>query len=114
MLRATILTVVSLRRTVEEWEVVVGDQVRSARFAADLDQRTLAARADVSVGAVRNLEGGNGSSLRTLIRVVRALDRLDWLEALAPPITVSPLRMLAARRSEPPRPRRASRRRSGD
>jgi len=90
---------------------VVGGQVRSARLAADLDQRTLAARADVSVGAVKNLEGGKGSSLRTLIPVVRALGRLDWLEALAPPITISPLRMLAAKSSEPSRPRRASRRR---
>ncbi len=93
---------------------MVGEQVRSTRLAADLDQRTLAGRADVSVGAVKNLEGGKGSSLRTLIRVVRALDRLDWLEALAPPITLSPLRMLAAQRSDPQRPRRASRRRSGD
>lgn len=93
---------------------MVGEQVRSSRLAADLDQRTLAARADVSVGAVKNLEGGKGSSLRTLIRVVRVLDRVDWLEALAPPITVSPMRMLAAKRSAPPRPRRASRRRSKD
>lgn len=93
---------------------MVGEQVRSSRLAADLDQRTLAERADVSVGAVKNLEGGKGSSLRTVIRVVRVLDRLDWLEALAPPITVSPMRMLAAKRSEPPRPRRASRRRSKD
>ncbi len=112
MLRATILSVVNLRRTVDEWEVVVGEQIRSTRLTADLDQRTLAARADVSVGAVKSLEGGKGSSLGTLIRVVRALDRLEWLESLAPPITVSPLRMLAAKRSDPPRPRRASRRRS--
>jgi hypothetical protein len=48
----------------------------------------------VSVGAVSNLERGNGSSLKTLVAVVKALGRADWLEALAPPVTVSPLQML--------------------
>lgn len=86
-------------RTVEEWEAVVGAEVRAARIAANLDQAALAARADVSLGALKNLEAGKGSSLKSVVRVVRALDRTDWLEALAPPITVSPLAMLAAKRS---------------
>lgn len=98
-------------RTVEDWEALVGDQIRAGRIAANLDQATLADRADVSVGAVRNLEGGKGSTLKTLIRVLRALDRTDWLEALAPPITISPLQMLATKRSSPgPRQRVVSRR----
>lgn len=88
-------------RTVEEWEREVGAQIRAARIDADLDQESLARIAGVSVGAVRNLERGYGSSLATLIRVVRALDRTDWLEALAPQVAVSPLDTLAqARRGE--------------
>jgi len=92
-------------RTVQEWEADLGEQVRAARIAAQLDQATLAERADLSLGAVKNLEGGKGSSLKTLIRVLRVLDRTDWLDALAPPITISPLQMLAAKRSAA-RPRR--------
>ena len=72
---------------------------------------TLAERADLSVGAIKNLEGGKGSSLSTLIRVLRVLDRTDWLESLAPPITVSPLQMLAAKRATAAPRRRASPRR---
>lgn len=87
--------------TVEEWGTLVGEQVRAARVAADLDQARLAALADVSVGALSNLERGKGSSLKTLVAVVRALGRTDWLESLAPPVTVSPMQMLRAKQQAP-------------
>lgn len=90
-----------ITRTVEEWEVEVGAQFRTARLAADLDQVALAELAGVSVGAVRNLERGAGSSLATVIRVARALGRTDWLMSLAPEVGVSPLDALAqSRRGE--------------
>jgi Helix-turn-helix. len=106
------MTVEQQYLTVPEWEARVGKQIRAARITANLDRATLAKRADLSVGAIQSLEGGTGSSLKTLIRVLRALDRTDWLEALAPPITVSPLRMLAADRSSPTERQRVSSRRS--
>ena len=73
-------------RTVEEWESYLGEQVRNLRIRANLDQIQLAGRADISLGALKNLEGGKGSSLKSLIKVMQALGRSDWLEALAPPI----------------------------
>jgi transcriptional regulator with XRE-family HTH domain len=88
-------------RTVEEWETLVGEQVRAMRIANDLDQTRLAELADVSVGALSNLERGKGSSLKTVVAVVRALGRTDWLEALAPPVTVSPIQMLRAKQRSP-------------
>ncbi|MDA8038124.1 MAG: helix-turn-helix transcriptional regulator [Actinomycetota bacterium] len=88
-------------QTIEEWEALVGEQVRASRVARDLDQARLAALADVSVGALSNLERGKGSSLRTVVAVVRALGRTDWLEALAPPVTVSPMHMLHAKQRSP-------------
>jgi transcriptional regulator with XRE-family HTH domain len=88
-------------RTVEEWETVIGEQVRNARIASDLDQKRLSERANVSVGAVSNLERGKGSSLKTLIAVVRAVGRTDWLDSLAPPVTVSPLQVLRAKQRSP-------------
>jgi len=87
--------------TVDEWEALVGEQIRRARIAADLDQVGLAEMADVSVGAVSNLERGKGSSLATLIAVVRALGRTDWLESLAPAVTVSPMQLLRAKQKTP-------------
>jgi transcriptional regulator with XRE-family HTH domain len=104
--------------TVAEWERHVGDQIRTLRVASDLDQAGLAALADVSVGALSNLERGKGSSLKTVVAVLRALGRTDWLEALAPSVTVSPIAMLRAKqrggrtrvrvRARNPRLRRAS------
>jgi transcriptional regulator with XRE-family HTH domain len=103
------MAVTDSKRTTEEWELALGAQVRALRIAEDLSQEDLAGRADISLGAVKNLEGGKGSTLRTVIRVVRVLDRTDWLEALAPPITISPLQVAAARAKAQPR-RRVSRR----
>jgi transcriptional regulator with XRE-family HTH domain len=93
---------VSIQRsnlTIQEWEALIGEQVRAARIASELNQAGLAAAADVSVGALANLERGSGSSLKTVVAVARALGRTDWLQSLAPPVTVSPLQLLRAKKS---------------
>lgn len=99
-------------RTIDEWEVVLGDQVRRVRIARDLDQAGLAELADVSIGAISNLERGKGSSLRTLVSVLRALGRTEWLESLAPAVGVSPMQLLRSKQKAPQPRRRASRRRT--
>jgi len=85
--------------TVEEWETLVGRQVRAARVANGLDQAQLASLANVSLATLSNMERGKGSNLKTLISVARALGRTDWLEKLAPAVTVSPMQMLRAKRT---------------
>jgi hypothetical protein len=60
----------------------------------------------VSVTALSSLERGKGSSLKTLVAVVRALGRDDWLQSLAPPVTVSPMQLLRARGGHSPQNRR--------
>jgi len=97
-------------RDIDEWESVVGEQIRRVRLAQNLDQAGLAELADLSIGAVSNLERGKGSSLHTVIAVVRALGRTDWLESLAPAVTVSPMQLLRSKRKAPRRRMRASRR----
>jgi transcriptional regulator with XRE-family HTH domain len=92
-----------------EWEARIGEQVRRVRLASGLDQVELASRSDVSIGALRNLERGGGSTLRTLVRIVRALDLQDWLDSLAPAVAVSPIEVLRStgtERSRVYRPRR--------
>jgi transcriptional regulator with XRE-family HTH domain len=91
--------VIDRKSTVEELELQVGHQVRAARVAAGLSQKELASLANISLATLSNLERGNGSSLRTLVAAARALGRTDWLESFAPVVTVSPMRMLKAKKS---------------
>jgi transcriptional regulator with XRE-family HTH domain len=90
-------------RTTEEWEVYLGQQIRNLRIRANLDQIELAGRADISIGALKNLEGGRGSALKTLIKVVQTLGRPDWLEALAPHVAISPMQLMQTQAAYKPR-----------
>ncbi len=91
--------------TIEELEATLGEQVRRSRIAQDLGQAELAQLADVSIRALGNLERGRGSSVATLIALVRALGRTTWLEDLAPAAQVSPMQMLRTSRRTPERTR---------
>jgi transcriptional regulator with XRE-family HTH domain len=99
-------------RTTDEWQQALGGWLRDARLARELDQQSVAERADISIKALRGLETGDGSSLGTLIKVVRALEREDWLEQLDEGAgEPSPLELLRESRNRPMRPQRAPRRR---
>ena len=99
-----------IEQTSQELEISLGEQLRALRVNRNIDQKTLAERAGVSVRALRNLEGGAGTTVRTLVLVVRALGRQDWLHRVGPVATINPLMLNRAAR---PR-QRASRPRSGD
>ena len=90
----------------EELERRLGEQLRALRIRAELDQVQLAALAGVGLSAVKSLESGKGSTLKTLVRVVRALGCTSWLDALAPQVSVSPLQLMrASAAAEHPRQR---------
>lgn len=72
----------------------LGDRLRQQRLNRDISQVALAARAGVSLGTLRNAEAGAGSSMTTLIRLLRALGMLHRLEALLPEPEPSPLQLL--------------------
>ena len=85
-------------------QVDLGDRLRQLRLNRNLDQAALASKAGISERTLRGLESGEGSSLITLIRVLKALDALASLDAIAPAPTVSPIAMLGRGRA----PQRAS------
>jgi transcriptional regulator with XRE-family HTH domain len=93
--------------TLGEWEAELGKQIRGLRLRQDLDQRRLAERAGIALNAVKNLETGKGATLRSLIQVLRVLNRTEWLGTLAPAVSISPVQML---KSKTPRQRASSRR----
>lgn len=82
--------------TLDELEADVGRQIRALRKRAGITQEELARNANLSTGTIRNLETGAGSTLATLISVLRVLERTDWLTTIAPPVSVSPLALLEA------------------
>jgi transcriptional regulator with XRE-family HTH domain len=79
------------------------------RLRQNLDQRQLAGRAGVALNVVKRLEGGKGATVTSLVKLLRALGREEWLGMLAPQVSISPLQMLKAR----PARQRASRVRDG-
>jgi len=78
----------------QELEAGLGESLRSLRLQRNIDQKTLGERAGLSLTAIKNLESGKGASIKTLVRVAKALGVQDWLLAVAPRITVNPLHMV--------------------
>jgi len=95
--------------TTDELEARIGAAIRQWRIDAGLSQDELAERASLSRSAIQQLEGGGGSRLETLVRVLRSLGRTDALDALAPRVGPSPIEQLAAQRRADRRTTRAPR-----
>lgn len=80
--------------TPNELQILLGERLKRLRLNRNLDQRTTAERAGVSERALRNLESGRGSTVETLLRILKALDHLQGIEMLAPEAGVDPLDLL--------------------
>jgi transcriptional regulator with XRE-family HTH domain len=91
-----------------ELQVELGRRLRQLRLSRNVDQRATAEKAGITRAALQNLEAGNGSSVQTLLRTLKALNYLEGIEALAPEPTVNPLALLKTKKA----PRRASHRRT--
>ena len=73
--------------TPDDKEALLGERLKSYRInMLRMDQATLAARAGISERTLRNLENGNGSTLKTYILVMSSMDRFSWLLAAAPEV----------------------------
>jgi transcriptional regulator with XRE-family HTH domain len=70
--------------TTNDWEILLGEQIRGLRLARNIDQIEMAARAGIALNAVKRLECGKGSTLTSMINVLRVLDKVKWLETLNP------------------------------
>jgi transcriptional regulator with XRE-family HTH domain len=81
-------------RTTTELETSLGIHLRALRLRQSLTQQQLAERAGLALGAVKNAERGRGARVKTVLRMLKALGRADWIDTLAPEISVSPLQML--------------------
>jgi len=90
----------------------LGRRLRQLRLSRNLDQRTVAEKAGISLRALSKLENGQGSTLETFLRTLRALDYVKGIESLAPEPTVNPLALLKTSK-QPQRVRRSRKRSEG-
>ncbi len=80
--------------TPQELEVALGSNLKALRLQKNLDRQTLCRQAGISENALRHLENGHGATLKTLVRVIKALNRGDWIAGLAPQVSINPLHMI--------------------
>ena len=92
-------------KTPGELQKMMGERLRALRLSRNLPQRDLAEKAGLSLRALHNLEAGAGSTIESLVRILKALGAADAIELLAPQPKVSPLMLL----KQGPQPRRAGR-----
>jgi len=98
-----------LQLTDEEILDEIGSRLRRHRLQANITQADLARQGGISLRTLGNIETGRDVQLGTLIRILRALGRLDSLNAFLPPAGVSPMELLRGQgmpRQRAGRPRR--------
>lgn len=86
-------SVANVTATPAELESWLGEQIRAERLRKNITMADLAILAGVSDQTIRALETGRGARVESLIRVVIALGRTDWLTSFRPPVTISPLQI---------------------
>lgn len=90
----------------------LGERLTRLRLNRNATQGALAEEAGVSLRTLQRLEDGQPTQLVNLVRVLRALDLLENMEALVPAPAASPLQQVARRGKE--RQRASSRRDATD
>ena len=79
--------------TTEDTLREIGTRLRAFRLQQNLTIHDLARRAGVGARTLGRAELGDNSNVETVIRVLRALGRLDALDAFLPEPLPSPLRL---------------------
>jgi len=89
--------------------VELGRRLRAYRLQQNLPIKELSKQAGMSPLTLQKTERGHNFTIGTLVRVLRALGRLEQLDAVLPEPSLSPLALLAQQRRSP---RRRARRRA--
>lgn len=89
----------------------MGERIRSYRLQQNVPIRQVALDAGLGIATVQRAEAGRGFTATTLVKLLRALGRLDALDAFLPAPSISPIQIaeLGGRerlKAGSPRPRR--------
>lgn len=86
----------SIHRSLSDPQIrtVLGERLRDYRKAHGLSLDELAQQSGLSALTIHKAEHGANFTMRTLLRVLRALNRLEQLDAFLPPVPQSPLDLI--------------------
>ena len=93
--------------TSRQIEIALCKRLEEIRLSRNMTQEHMAAEAGVSLRTVGRLEKGQGVSMDTFIRVLKALRIQQNLEALLPDLSVRPIERIGVRSAERRRARPA-------
>lgn len=86
---------------------MIGDFIRQTRINKNMTQEDLAKKAGVNRSTIHYMERGEKGNIETLVRLIRALDKLQLFENFQPVTNISPLAIIE---QESKKPARASKR----
>jgi len=93
-------------------ERTIGETIRRVRIRKGLSLEDVAARASLSPVSVRALEMGRGSTVLTMLKVLKAIDETgfitDWVEKS---VEISPMQALRNSMKQTVEPKRVARKR---
>lgn len=78
----------------------MGQRVQQERLNQNMEQSVLAQQAGVSRRTLQNLEAGGVCTMASMVRVLRALGKINALEAFLPGPLPSPLQLAKSRGRE--------------
>jgi transcriptional regulator with XRE-family HTH domain len=88
-------------------EQELGKRIKRHRVERNLSQSEIATRSGLSRRTITAIENGEGSTLTTLIAILRALNALDVLESFLPDPGPSPMAMAMLQEPTPKYPSKA-------
>ena len=94
-------------------ELEIGAAIRQARIRRGISLEDTAARANLTPTAVRNLELGRGSTLRTMLKVLSVIEETDlFTDWIARSKEFSPIAYFRETENKAAYPKRVSRKRT--
>ncbi|HEX5439048.1 MAG TPA: helix-turn-helix transcriptional regulator [Gemmatimonadaceae bacterium] len=106
------MTHIGLTATTEEILAEIGDRLQRYRLQQNRTVKDIAAEAGVSEPTATRAEAGKNPTMATVVRLLRALGRLDALDTFLPVPLLSPVEVAARGNRAPRRARTPRRRRS--
>jgi transcriptional regulator with XRE-family HTH domain len=72
---------------------VIGTRAKQERLNQNRTQEELAESAGVGLNVIKKLESGEGCTIRSLIRILRSLVKLNQLDLFLPEPGISPIQL---------------------